>query len=68
VVIQIAIHYLPATQRFFQIGTLPLADGLLALAVGLCPVTIIELRKLARRVAGAGWRHYVQDFTHSRAR
>jgi P-type Ca2+ transporter type 2C len=68
VVIQIAIHYLPATQRFFQIGTLPLTDGLLALAVGLCPVTIIELRKLARRGAGAGWRHYVQNFTHSRAR
>jgi Ca2+-transporting ATPase len=47
--IQVAIHYVPATQTFFQIGTLPLADGLLALLVGLCPVTLIELRKLVRR-------------------
>jgi Ca2+-transporting ATPase len=50
-VIQVAIHYLPATQSFFQIGPLPFADGVLALVVGLGPVTLIELRKLVRRRA-----------------
>jgi Ca2+-transporting ATPase len=47
--LQVAIHYVPVTQTFFEIGTLPLADGLLAVAAGLVPVTAIEVRKLVRR-------------------
>jgi len=47
--VQVAIHYLPATQAFFEIGTLPLADGLLAVAAGLIPVTVMEIQKLVRR-------------------
>jgi P-type Ca2+ transporter type 2C len=48
---QVAIHYIPVTQTFFEIGTLPVADGALAVIAGLCPVTIIEVQKLLRRPA-----------------
>jgi Ca2+-transporting ATPase len=50
--VQLGIHHIPATQALFQIGDLPLADCLLAVALGLIPVTVIELSKLLRRVLG----------------
>jgi len=49
VAVQLGIHVLPATQAFFQIRPLSPADAALALGVGLCPVTVVELQKLVRR-------------------
>jgi len=49
VLVQLGIHHIPATQAFFEIGTLSMMDCALALLVGLCPVTVIEVQKLARR-------------------
>ena len=49
VLTQLAIHHFPATQRLFQIGSLSMSDCALGLLVGLVPVTVIELSKLARR-------------------
>lgn len=49
VIAQLAIHHIPATQALFQIGELSLADCVLGLLVGLCPVSVIELSKLVRR-------------------
>ena len=47
--VQIGIHHIPATQTIFQIGALSLADCGLVLALGLLPVTVLELAKLLRR-------------------
>ena len=49
VVLQIGIHHIPAAQEIFEIGALSAADCALTLLIGLCPVTVIELAKLARR-------------------
>lgn len=49
VLIQLGIHHIPATQALFQIGEISLADCGLGLAVGLFPVTVLELSKLVRR-------------------
>ena len=49
VVLQIGIHHIPAAQAIFEIGPLSMADCALTLLVALCPVTAIELAKLARR-------------------
>ena len=49
VFVQIGIHHIPATQVFFGIGTLSPADCALSVLVGLCPVTVIEIRKLVNR-------------------
>ena len=46
---QLAIHHIPATQALFQIGTLTMQDCAISLLLGLVPVTVIELSKLARR-------------------
>jgi len=51
VFVQLAIHSMPATQAFFQITALSPRDAAIALAVGLCPVTVIELQKLIRRAS-----------------
>jgi len=48
VLLQLAIHHVPWTQALFEIGTLSAADCLLGLALGLVPVTVLELVKLAR--------------------
>jgi Ca2+-transporting ATPase len=48
-VLQLAIHHLPWTQRLFGVGPLSAADGLLALGLALVPVTVLELVKLVRR-------------------
>ena len=49
VVMQLAIHHVPATQALFQIGDLPLADCAIGVVVALFPVSVIELSKLVRR-------------------
>jgi P-type Ca2+ transporter type 2C len=48
--VQLGIHHIPATQQFFEIGALSLADCALTVLVGLCPVTILEVQKLLRRL------------------
>jgi Ca2+-transporting ATPase len=50
--VQIALHATHATQAFFQIEALPPTQWVLALVVGLAPVTILELAKLARDRVG----------------
>ena len=53
--VQVALHHFPLTQRLFQLSSLSLADCALSLAVGLVPVTLIELQKLVRRaIRGPG--------------
>jgi Ca2+-transporting ATPase len=47
VLLQLALHHVPWTQALFQIGALSTADHLLCLGLGLVPVTVIELVKLA---------------------
>jgi Ca2+-transporting ATPase len=49
ILVQLGIHHIPATQALFQIGDLPLADCALAFALGLIPVSVLELSKLLRR-------------------
>ncbi len=51
VLLQLAIHHVPWTQQLFQIGTLSAADCLLGFGLGLVPVTVLELVKLARAAA-----------------
>jgi len=51
--IQIGIHYIPATQALFQIGSLSLADCILSVVVGLSSVTFLEIQKLIRRRMGS---------------
>lgn len=53
VVIQLAIHHMPVTERLFQISNLSLGDCLLSLLLGLIPVTVIELSKLVKRAGKA---------------
>jgi P-type Ca2+ transporter type 2C len=48
VLLQLAIHHTPWTQSLFQIGALSISDCALTLAMGLIPVTVLELIKLAR--------------------
>ena len=51
---QVGIHHIPAMQALFQLGDLSVADCGLSVLVGLIPVTVLELTKLARRaVSGA---------------
>ena len=50
VLAQLAIHHIPATQRLFQISSISWSDGALGLAVGLVPVTGLELANLVRRL------------------
>jgi Ca2+-transporting ATPase len=47
--IQIGISYIPATESLFQIGSISLRDCLLSVALGLVPVTVLELKKLISR-------------------
>jgi Ca2+-transporting ATPase len=51
--LQFAIHYFPATRELFGVGDLTLRHGLLAMGLGLIPVTVIELAKLGRRWRGS---------------
>jgi hypothetical protein len=52
VILQLALHHIPATQALFQIGAIPLSDCALALALGLIPVSVLEVSKLLRRLKG----------------
>jgi Ca2+-transporting ATPase len=47
--VQIAVHTARITQAFFQVVPLFAAEWALALAVGLGPVTVLEVEKLVRR-------------------
>ena len=49
VVVQIAIHHTPVTERLFQIAAPSAFETGVALLAGLIPVTLIELGKLVRR-------------------
>jgi Ca2+-transporting ATPase len=51
--LQFAIHYFPATRELFGVAAPTLEHGLLAMGLGLIPVTVIELAKLARRWGGS---------------
>jgi len=47
--VQIGIHHIPGLEKLFQIGELSLADCAITVALGLVPVTALELTKLAKR-------------------
>ena len=47
--VQLVIFQGAATRSFFQLEPLSLANCVLALTVGLIPVTVLEIRKIARR-------------------
>ncbi|MDP2315287.1 MAG: cation-translocating P-type ATPase [Pseudomonadota bacterium] len=49
VALQLALHHVPVAQEIFRLTPLSLADCLLSLALGLVPVTVLELAKLYRR-------------------
>jgi P-type Ca2+ transporter type 2C len=53
VLVQIGIHHVPALKSLFQITELSAADCALTLAVGLFPVTVLEMLKLGRRLRSA---------------
>jgi Ca2+-transporting ATPase len=46
---QLGIHHMPWTQSLFGIGEISLADCALSFMLGLIPVTVLELVKLARQ-------------------
>ncbi len=47
--LQIALHHMPLAQAALQIGPLSAADCALTMALGLVPVSLIELSKVVRR-------------------
>lgn len=49
VLMQFGMHYIPSVQTLLEIGPLSAADCALTMIVGLAPVTVIEVSKLARR-------------------
>ena len=49
--VQISIDHIEFARRFFRIEEMSSADTVLCLAVGLIPVTLLELRKLLTRSA-----------------
>jgi Ca2+-transporting ATPase len=52
VLLQLGIHHVPVAQELFEIGGISLLDVGVALALGLVPVSLIEVTKLARRALG----------------
>jgi Ca2+-transporting ATPase len=56
VLVQLAIHHFPATQKLFQIGALSLADCILTLALGCIPLLALETTKLVKRHAARSLR------------
>ncbi len=50
--LQIAIHHIPAARALFHISALSMADCIMSVLLGLIPVTMLELVKLGRRIAG----------------
>ncbi len=49
--VQIAIHHIPFTQKLFDLGTISLADCALSVALGLIPLSAVELYKRWTRPA-----------------
>ena len=49
VLLQLALHHIPAMEDLFQIGQLSLGDCMLSLAVGLFPLSVLEATKWVRR-------------------
>jgi Ca2+-transporting ATPase len=49
VLLQLGLHHIPAAQALFETQGLPLSDCALALGLGLIPVSVLEMSKLARR-------------------
>ncbi len=49
VLAQVAIHYIPVAADLFDVSRISAGDWLICFAVGLVPVTLIELVKLVRR-------------------
>ncbi len=47
--LQLAIHHVPFVERIFGIMPVSLGECLTSIALGLVPVTVLELLKLARR-------------------
>lgn len=50
VFIQIALHHIPFTQSLFHISTLSLKECAFMMALGLIPVSVLEISKLLRRL------------------
>jgi Ca2+-transporting ATPase len=48
--LQLGLHFIPWTQTLFRTHPLSLSDLMLGLSLGLIPVTLLELGKLARRL------------------
>ena len=46
---QLGIQRISATQALFDLGAASVTDTLVCLALGLVPVTVLELLKLLRR-------------------
>ncbi|MBL8020748.1 MAG: cation-translocating P-type ATPase [Leptospirales bacterium] len=49
VALQVAIHHIPLTEELFKIGNMGLLECGVYLAIGLIPVTVLELSKLIMR-------------------
>jgi Ca2+-transporting ATPase len=47
--VQVAMHHVPVIQQLFHVTPLSLFDCLLSVGLGLLPVTLLELSKLAQR-------------------
>jgi P-type Ca2+ transporter type 2C len=54
VLMQLAMHHIPAAQELFEIGPLSAMDCALTLLVAMGPITVIEVAKLVRRARAAG--------------
>lgn len=52
ILVQVAIHHMPATQQIFHIGTLSLADCGLSLVLGAIPLAALEIEKIVRLQPG----------------
>lgn len=62
VCLQLSLHYLPLTQKIFQVEPLSLHETLFILPFSLIPVTVIEVHKLMRGLWSKG------PFIHQRSR
>jgi Ca2+-transporting ATPase len=55
--LQLSIHHVPFTRELFDLSAMSLPECFTAMAIGLVPVTILELAKLGRRLRGLPPRH-----------
>jgi P-type Ca2+ transporter type 2C len=54
--VQVAIHHIPATQQLFSLGALSLYDCVLTLIVGALPLFVLEITKVIKRACRLGER------------